>query len=729
MISLPFSLLRPSIFQLSTYLTLATFVYLAPPTSAAPATVGDLVISEIHYNPYAPTAEEIKANNKLKASDFEFLEIHNVSSVAVTMTGVTISGGIDIFTFLDPLILPAGGYTVVASKPSAFALRYPLADTPGNYKGRLSNDGDQLIVTSAANVVILDVTYGVIGQWPGRPNGRGSSLELIDHADAAADFNAADTWRASSEFNGSPGSAGTGSDRRIVINEVSSNTDLPAVDTIELYNTTGAPITIGSWLLTDNSSVYPSFVIPATTIAAGAYVTFNESDFNVAPTLDINSYSSGGLDKTTVGYIGHGLSTGETITISGYGGTGLYNGSWQVTVTNVDHFTIPTAFIDNNATKGKWTTGRPFGLSSTNGEDLWLMETDAHGKPAKFIDHIDFAAAFSGDTLGRWPNGTGSSTLVSMTSDTLGSVNLGAQVGPIIISEVMYAPLPPVGQPEAFFEFVEIFNSGEVTENLVNWRMRGGADFDFTASQSLDPGDALMVVAFDPITNAAAATAFRNHYNIDTSIPLIGPFLDGPLGNTNGTVRLQRPDTPPITAPLLYPQVTEDEVRYENQAPWPTNATGSGASINRIGNQRFGNFATSWSGNDATPGGKRLYYNSWIESYFGNTPPPSSGQAEDYESDGTPNLVEFGLNLNPIVADAYLVPPTIKDGGNATITYERDLLRTDISYRVQYSTDLTTWDTAAESILSTTNFTEIRKATAPNAPDGKMFMRIIVESP
>lgn len=713
-------------FCLSIYGMLAAWAFLTSAALAAPATVGDLVISEIHYNPYAPTAEEIKAG-KLSASYFEFIEIHNVSPVAVTMNGVTISGGID-FVF-GTLSLPAGGYTVVAKSPSAYALRYPSAPTPGNYSRSLSDTGEQLIVTSAASAVILDVTYGVIGQWPGRPNGNGSSLELIDPDNTAADFNAPDTWRASSEFNGSPGSAGTGTDRRIVINEVSSNTDLPAMDTIELYNTTGAPISIGTWLLSDKSSVYPSFVIPPTTIAAGAYVTFDESDFNVAPTLPISLYNNAGAGKTTVRVVAHGLSTGDTITIKGYGGAGLYDGSWQVTVTGVNLFTIPATYVDNNTTKGNWTRGRPFGLSSTNGEDLWLLETDANGKPSKFIEHIDFAAAFSGDTLGRWPNGAGTGTLVSMTSNTLGSINLGPQVGPLIISEVMYAPLPPGGETENFFEFVEIFNSGSVSENLANWRLRGGADFNFTVGQTLDPGNALVVVAFDPVLNTAATTAFRDHYNIDTSIPLIGPFLDGPLGNTSGTVRLQRPDTPPVTDPLLYPQVTEDEVRYKNQSPWPVGATGTGATINRIGNARFGNFAASWNGNDATPGGKRLYYEGWSESYFTDPLPPGSGKAEDFESDGTPNLVEFGLNLNPTLSDAYLVPPTIMDVGNATITYQRDLLRTDISYRVQYSTDLILWNTATESIVSSTNFTEIRKATAPNAPNGKMFMRITVESP
>ena len=64
-------------------------------------------------------------------------------------------------------------------------------------------------------------------------------------------------------------------------------------------------------------------------------------------------------------------------------------------------------FLDNHAIKGSWRTGRPFGLSAGNGDDLWLLETDRNGNPVAFVDHVEFAGADPDRTLGRWLDGAG----------------------------------------------------------------------------------------------------------------------------------------------------------------------------------------------------------------------------------------------------------------------------------------------------------------------------------
>ncbi|MGI9243812.1 MAG: lamin tail domain-containing protein, partial [Verrucomicrobiales bacterium] len=428
---------------------------------------------------------------------------------------------------------------------------------------------------------------------------------------------------------------------------------------------------------------------------------------------------------TTVNEPAHGLATGDTITIEGYGGISDYNGSWEVTVIHTNAFTIDTPFLDNHSTPGNWAAGRPFALSASRGEDLWLLETDGAGQPSRFIDRVEFAAAFNGETLGRWPDGGGTGTLVSMTSNTLGSTNLGAQVGPVIISEIMYHPDTP---SEDDLEYVELCNTGSGAENLANWRLRGGADFDFTAAHSLPAGGVLVIVSFDPITEPIAAMNFRTTYGIDVSIPLAGPFLDGPLDNITGTVRLQRPDSPPLGDPEFYPQVTEDEVTYQNIAPWPTSPAGGGASLNRAGIDLFGNFATSWSGEVPTPGGKRSDYETWSEIFFGPGNPAGSGPGDDFDGDEIPNSVEFALGMNPLEADSELLPPLIIEGDNATLTYDHNLLLDGITTRVDYSTDLISWFPAAETVISTINFAETRKASVPTPPGGRLFMRLTVEN-
>lgn len=76
----------------------------------------------------------------------------------------------------------------------------------------------------------------------------------------------------------------------------------------------------------------------------------------------ITSYSGTvGSSPVTVTSPAHGLETGATVLISGYGGHPSYNGYQIVTVTGPDTFTLPIEFVDNSATKGLWAV-----LGNTN---------------------------------------------------------------------------------------------------------------------------------------------------------------------------------------------------------------------------------------------------------------------------------------------------------------------------------------------------------------------------
>ena len=227
-----------------------------------------------------------------------------------------------------------------------------------------------------------------------------------------------------------------GRDGRVVVNEVLTKTALPTLDQIELHNTTASAIEVTDWYLSDASSNYRKFRLPATTIPAGGYAIWDENDFNAPDDLTISSYSGSEATVPTMVFApGHGLSTGDAITISGYGGAGAYNDTFEVTVSNPDSFSIPVPFIDNDVTKGTYTRGEPFALSA-EGDKVWLLEGDASGKLLRFVDVVEFAAARNNEALGRWPNGGGSGTLVSMSANTFGSLNSPAQVGPVIISEL-----------------------------------------------------------------------------------------------------------------------------------------------------------------------------------------------------------------------------------------------------------------------------------------------------
>ncbi|HRZ12078.1 MAG TPA: lamin tail domain-containing protein [Kiritimatiellia bacterium] len=257
-------------------------------TNAATA----LVITELNYNPYARTAAEIAAG-VTDDQNLEFLELHNAGSTPIALDGYRFTVGIT-FTF-PAFTLGAGEYAVIAYHTNSFRVRYTNASIQviGQCSGNLSNGGEALQLLNAAGQVFKAFTYDDSGDWPGRADGKGSSLEVLD---PTASYDDPFNWRSSSEYGGSPGAAGLGPDHRVVVNEVLTHTDPPLCDAIELFNTTESAIDIGGWYLTDTSARYTKYRIPdGTILAAGAYVAFNETNhFNTSGGASTNDFALDG---------------------------------------------------------------------------------------------------------------------------------------------------------------------------------------------------------------------------------------------------------------------------------------------------------------------------------------------------------------------------------------------------------------------------------------------------
>ncbi len=689
------------------------------------ATPSDLAISEIHYHPVAATYPEKVAGAGLSANVgnadlFEFVEIENVSGRDVNLAGAEFEDGIALR--FGNAVLPAGGRVVVVRDPDVFALRYPGVVPAGTFSGALSNDGERIVLRTAAGVIAHDFVFNDVGDWPTRADGLGSSLELVNRE---GDYNMPASWRPSSEYHGSPGAAGSGPDGRVVINEVLSHSSLPAVDQIELHNRTGEEINVGGWFLSDGAGVLQSFKIPASTaLESSGYLVFGEEDFNSGPGAAVSSYggtvAAGPTTVTTSGP--HALSTGDLVTISGYGGIASYDGSHLVRVTGATTFEIDVTFLDDDEARGSWRAGRSFALNSARGDEVWLVEGNAGGAPVRFVDQVRFDGARDGESLGRWPDGSGSGYLVSMVTQTLGATNSAPQVGPVILSEVMYHP---AGGSEEGLEYVEICNTGDVTENLNHWKLRGGVDFEFTSLHGLSPGAALVVVGFDPDLDPVAATGFRSAYGISDQVVLVGPFRDGPLRNDRGSIRLQRPDNPPPGEPGFHPAVTEDLVNYFSSAPWPTSAGGGGNSLNRAAVDGFGALATSWTGlppslrESGAPSG----YAEWRDGRFGPGNPPGSGPLEDFDLDDVPNLLEYALGLDPRLVDGPAAEIG-REGDEVVIRFEWDTARPGVTLRVETSTDLVTWTTVPDILESAQGTMETRVVRVALAAEERLFLRL-----
>ncbi|MGA2246396.1 MAG: lamin tail domain-containing protein [Verrucomicrobiota bacterium] len=148
-----------------------------PGTNNSAIFIGGIVINELMYDP-------ISGND-----DGQYIELYNQGTNTVNLAGWQLSSAVT-FTFPSVNLAP-NGYLVVAKNLTNLLAAYTNlnnGNTVGNYSGKLSHDGELLILsqpeTLYTNTPILvaedQVAYGTGGRWGEWSGGGGSSLELID---------------------------------------------------------------------------------------------------------------------------------------------------------------------------------------------------------------------------------------------------------------------------------------------------------------------------------------------------------------------------------------------------------------------------------------------------------------------------------------------------------------------------------------------------------------------
>lgn len=124
----------------------------------------------------------------------------------------------------------------------------------------------------------------------------------------------------------------------------------------------------------------------------------------------------------------------------------------------------------------------------------------------------------------------------------------------LVISEIMYHPLE--NESGANLEYVELFNSQSVYEDISGYALEGSLDYVFPEGTILEAGG-FLVVAADP-------AAVKEAYGIQN---VIGGFNDN-LPNNGGELRLHNH----LGALLL-------QIDYSDDPPWPASADGAGHSL------------------------------------------------------------------------------------------------------------------------------------------------------
>ncbi len=199
-------------------------------------------------------------------------------------------------------------------------------------------------------------------------------------------------------------------------------------------------------------------------------------------------------------------------------------------VTGTAPVNVATVWINGAAYPLTWTslTGWTVAVPLANGtNNLSVAGVDHNGQP------------IPGDS-------NGVSVVYNQTN--------ASPAGQIVINEIMYDP------PVANAQFVELFNnSTNTTFDLSGWQLHG-LGYTFPDGAILAPANYLVLAA----NNAAFAAAYG------ATNPVFDIF-DGTLSPNGETLTLETAGNEVVA-----------KVKYAAQLPWPTNANGTGASLQLV---------------------------------------------------------------------------------------------------------------------------------------------------
>lgn len=645
----------------SNWSTAAEFTAGAPDNTATLA--ASLRVSELMYNPPAGT-------------EFEFIELRNLSpNAALDLAGVTFTAGIQ-FTFPPGSTLPANGYALVVQAAAdnnfaAFRTHYGLAAGVaifGPYSGSFANNGETVTIKTAPNgTELISFTYGDGRGWPPAADGTGHSL--VPHTGTESQSTRAlddpGNWRGSAVIGGSPGRADPIPAPTVMLSELAAHThyadpahpEYDSNDWIELGNPGPDPVNLAGWFLSDSASDLRKWALPAEDLAPGAFVVFDEL--------------TGFHQPITAGF---GLSqAGETVFLSHLDGTD------QPRVVDA------VAFPGQELT---FTWGR---LPAT--PEVWAQLLPSPGAPA------------------------GSRAPV-----------------PLVINELMFQPYAArVGTnvtDNVADEFVELYNPNPAAVTLSDtngaWRLNGGISFTFPAGTVVPANGYLIAVPFDP-TNTVAVAQFRQRYGVGTEPALVGPYT-GKLGNNGDRVALERPLLPdrPVE-PAAW--VLLDEVIYGVAWPWPEGTTdGHGQSLQRVDSLAPGgppgNWRAAWPTADATNfSASRADFDgdglpdAW-ETAVGldpQDPAGAAGASGDPDGDGLSNLAEFNGGTDPRAPTVRVLAFQANENGvNLRFNQPAHLvMRVQACDALEAATWVTLSTFPSLNAPQETSFTDPRPVTAP----------------
>jgi hypothetical protein len=474
----------------------------------------------------------------------EFIELKNIGAETLNLNLVSFTEGIH-FAFPGRQ-LASGEYVLVVKDEALFASRYPNVPQGVDILGPYEGR----LANGGEQIRLEDA----IGQpihdfeykdgWRPITDGDGFSLTVIDPTNSDSNsWGEKDSWRASDYIGGSPG----------------EDTDvLPNPGAVVINEVLSHSHLAPDWIELYNTT--------STAIDIGGwFLSDNDANLMKYRIPDGTTIAGGGSQKYLVYY--EDLHFGDG---------------------NNPDCNIPFAF-------------------SENGEEVCLSSAEGYVLTG-YREIEDFGASETGVSFGRYfKSSTGNYNFVSMDSNTPGWANDFPQVGPIVISEIMYNPQSG-NQNEEYIELYNITGQAVTLYDFVEdepWKFTDGIEFSCPNSLPVAiPAGGYLLVVKNP-------AAFALRY---PSVPLpaeriLGPY-DGQLRNSGERVELSKPgdvDTQGVRYYIRVDRVNYSDGWHPEDCPggvdlWPKEADGGGKSLTRINLNTYGNDVINWQASDPSPG-------------------------------------------------------------------------------------------------------------------------------